>query len=125
MKSIIIVIFALVCGNTILYSNANQRNFSLNSVQQYKPKPQRDGYTFVSKVYVYTLERNKTGYEEAQLYVKVINGKSFYRIYLWGDSGVNFDVGVNPHYNPNSTTRESKYTHKLIGVKESNMYLNI
>jgi hypothetical protein len=81
-----------------------------------------DGYSFVQKTYIYTVKPDVTNYTEASLYVKIINGKSFYRVGF--ESGLFFDVTANPHYNPNGKTRESEYTHKLIH-QQDNGYINI
>ena len=49
----------------------------------------------------------------AQLYVKVISGKTFYKIKLTTGNDINeeYAVSKNPEYNPNGTEWQQKYTH--------------
>lgn len=51
-------------------------------------------------------------YENGELYVKVISGKSFYKVKLRGEE---YSVIKNPQYNPNGSQWYQKYTHMAGG----------
>jgi len=61
-------------------------------------------------------------YSYAQLYVKVVSGKTFYKIKLTTGYDINeeYAVSKNPEYNPNGTEWQQKYTHVAGGY-----YFNI
>ncbi|MCL2289570.1 MAG: hypothetical protein FWC34_02535 [Bacteroidetes bacterium] len=124
MKKILIILFCItVLSVGCAQSNSpNKEQTKKDEWQKMQNQMEEDGYKFVTKTYLYTIKPNVTNYTEASLYVKIINGKSFYRIEL--NKGVHFDITENPHYNPNGKTRESEFTHKVIH-QQDNGYVNI
>jgi len=118
--------FILLCI-TVLFScgRSSSPNWEQTKKEEYQKmlnQMEEDGYKYIAKTYVYWVKPDVTNYTEASLYVKIINGKSFYRIEL--NKGVHFDITENPHYNPNGKTRESEFTHKVIH-QQDNGYVNI
>lgn len=51
---------------------------------------------------------SKDIFENGELYVKVISGKLFYKVKIWGTE---YPVSKNPQYNPNGSQWYQKYTH--------------
>ena len=111
MKRLLIVLCVICSISITQYGNAKE--YMTNNENVNVEFSMQNDWEDLGTILAYYVSGRDVRYSYAQLYVKVVSGKTFYKIKLTTGYDINeeYAVSKNPRYNPNGTEWYQKYTH--------------
>lgn len=107
MKRLLILLCVISAISITQYANAKE--YVANNEDVNVEFSTQNDWEDLGSICAYYISGRDVRYIYAKLYVKVVSGKTFYKIKPWENE--EYAVSKNPQYNPNGTMWYQKYTH--------------